>query len=170
MPIPPERTIVPEPEKKVAEPPAVNRNDWNWVRGQDDIDEYKHFLAQHPNHSEKKWIEKRIIDLEVQKIAGAEHGKMPAMQPVRLGGSAAEIEITNNTGYILTVRYSGPDSRKVVIPKEGKRTLSLMPGKYQVAASVDSATVTNYYGEATLQAAKYNESFYTMFSGFNRKP
>ncbi|RYZ83580.1 MAG: hypothetical protein EOP04_19715, partial [Proteobacteria bacterium] len=82
-------------------------NDWNWVREHDSLDHYQRFAARYPNHPERRWIEKRIIDLEVKEIAAGEYGEMPRAQPVRYGGSTAEVSIENQTGYELTVRYSG---------------------------------------------------------------
>ena len=115
----------------------------------------KHF----PNHPKRKWIEKRIIDLEVQAIAAGEHGELPRAQPLASGGTINTVEVKNNTGYELTVRYSGPSSKKLVIPKGETQSVTLPKGNYKVAASVNAHHVTNYYGTDSMQGGQYSSSF-----------
>ena len=147
-------------------------NDWDWVREQDDLDHYKRFITAFPRHTEKEWIEKRIIDLEVKKIAAGEFGEMPKAQPLSYGGAAAEVTVENQTGYVLTVRYSGPDSKKLVIPVGATHSVSLPPGDYQIAASVSAANVSNYYGKDTMKGGKYSSNFFirSSFGGSSFTP
>lgn len=135
-------------------------NDWAWIREQDSLEHYKRFVTRFPNHPERRWMEKRIIDLEVNEIAAGEHGEMPRAQLLSYGGSVVELEVENQTGYELSVRYSGPDSRKLVIPKGASQTVSLPPGEYKIAASVTAANVRNYYGTDTMRGGQYSSSFY----------
>jgi hypothetical protein len=135
-------------------------NDWDWVREQDSLEYYQKFVARNPNHPERGWIEKRVIDLEVKQIAAGEYGEMPRAQPLSYGGSTVEVEVENQTGYELTVRYSGPDSKKLVIPKGATQSVSLLPGDYKVAASVTAANVRNYYGTDEMRGGQYSSSFY----------
>jgi hypothetical protein len=143
-------------------------NDWSWVREQDSLEHYQRFVARNPRHPQRSWIEKRIIDLEVREIAAGEYGEMPRAQPLRLGGSTVEVQVSNQTGHELTVMYSGPDSKKIVIPSGGTRTVSLPPGDYKVAASVTAANVRNYYGTDTMRGGNYSSRFYIQaeFGGF----
>lgn len=160
----------PETSKTAAAEARIQElfNDWDWVREQDSLDHYQRFAARYPNHAERRWMEKRIIDLEVKEIAAGEYGEMPRAQPLSYGGSTVEVEVENQTGYELTVRYSGPDSKKLVIPKGATRTVSLPPGDYKVAASVTAANVRNYYGTDTMRGGQYSSSFYIQsgYGGF----
>ena len=140
-------------------------DDWTWVREQDSLDHYQRFLERFPNHDQRSWIERRIIDLEVAEIAAGEHGVLPRAEPLRLGGASASVEVENGTGYELTVRYSGPSSLKLVIPVDATRFASLAPGSYQVAASVDAFNVRNYYGTDSMAGGQYSSRFYIEGSG-----
>ncbi len=144
-------------------------NDWNWVRAQDSLPDYQRFAGRFPDHAQMAWIQKRIIDLEVKEISSGKYSEMPKAQPISRGGISAEVTVENRTEYELTVRYSGPDSQKVVVPKGGTRTIKIQPGDYKVAASVSAANVTNYYGNDTLNAGKFESSFYieSRFGGFS---
>ena len=144
-------------------------NDWEWVREQDSLEHYQRFAARFPSHPQSSWLAKRIIDLEVKEIAAGEYGEMPRAQPLKFGGTTAKVEVENQTGYELTVRYSGPDSKKLVIPKGMTKTVSLPPGDYKVAASVTASNVRNYYGTDTMRGGQYSSNFYiqTDYGGFS---
>jgi hypothetical protein len=161
----PETTMRSEAEHRIQE----LYNDWDWVREQDSLDHFNRFVARNPNHPERRWIDKRIIDLEVREIAAGEYGEMPRAQPLSYGGSTVEVEVVNQTDYELTVRYSGPDSKKLVIPKGETQKVSFPPGDYKVAASVTAANVRNYYGADTMRGGKYSSSFYIQseYGGFS---
>lgn len=138
-------------------------DDWEWVKKQDSLEHYRRFVSNFPKHPRKEWIEARIIDLEVAEIAAGEHGKLPPVKPQQVGGSVVEIEVKNDTGYPLTLRYSGPDSKMLVLPvgKSGKATL--LPGKYRVAGSVAGANVRNYYGTETMEGGFYGWNFFIKY-------
>jgi hypothetical protein len=139
-------------------------NDIDWVFKQDKLAHYRQFAYRHPSHPQINSIEKRIIDLEVKEIAGGEYGEMPPAQVQSLGGSYAHVEIKNDTEYELTLRYSGPDSKKLVIPIGETRSIALVPGSYKVGASVNATNVTNFYGLDTMQGGKYSSSFFILGS------
>ena len=136
------------------------QDNWEWVQTQDSLPIYKRFATRFPNHPEIEAIQKRIIDLEVKQIAAGEYGEMPKAQPLSYGGSIVDVEIENKTGYVLTVRYSGTDSKMIVLPVASTKSIALIPGDYQVAASVSASNVTNYYGRDTMQGGKYSSSFF----------
>lgn len=137
-------------------------NDWSWVKEQDKIPHYQRFLARNPTHPQRRWMEKRIIDLEVDAIAAGEHGELPkaeAQSGARSSGPAS-VEIENDTRYELTVRYSGGESKKVVIPASGKQSFQLPNGSYRVAASVNAARVSNYYGKEDFSGGTYTVRYF----------
>jgi predicted RNase H-like nuclease (RuvC/YqgF family) len=134
--------------------------DWDWVQAEDSIDAYKKFATRFPEHPQITQIQKRIIDLEVKEIAAGEYGELPKAQAISVGGTTSEVEIENKTGYVLTVRYSGNDSKMIVVPVSATKSVSLIPGEYQVAASVSAAHVRNYFGSDSMAGGKYFSSFY----------
>jgi len=143
-------------------------NDPAWVDSQNSIAAFERFIAQNPNSQQRKYFEKRIIDIEVADIAAGEHGKLPQSQPVnswaRTKSAISEVEIKNSTGYEITIRYSGSDSQKVVISAGKSAIVNLPSGSYKVTASANAARVTNYYGEEELTGGRYSSEFYIQSS------
>src|SRR5207237_740973 len=123
---------------------------------------YRRYLQRNPSDSRRAAIERKIIDLEVAEIAAGDHGTLPAAQRLSSNsyGRFADICVENGTSYELTVRYSGSDSKKIVIPAGETSSLQLAVGAYTVAASVSAANVRNYVGTDTLQGGQYSSRFY----------
>ena len=103
---------------------------------------------------------------------------LPRAQPISSDSrsSSAEVNVENGTSYELTVRYSGPDSQKLVIPTGATRSLALRVGSYTVAASVSADNVRNYVGTDTMQGGRYESRFYietslspTFGTGFKKR-
>jgi len=119
---------------------------------------WKKFLENYPNHPKASAIKKKIIRLEVDEILGnSKTGEMPASQQYGNGHSSnSSVEIKNDTGCELTVRYSGPDVKKITISAGQSQTVYLSSGSYKVAAS---ACGSNYGGNEDLHG-KYGSSFY----------
>lgn len=118
---------------------------------------WKQFLEDYPNHDEAAAIRKRIIRLEVDEIFGDRAtGQMPSFNQYNTGySSISTVSITNNTGCVLTVRYSGPDVEMILIPVGGSKMVSLSSGSYKVAASACGA---NYAGSENLNS-DYRSTF-----------
>jgi hypothetical protein len=137
--------------------------EWNKAKRRDRISAYEEYLSIFPdgNHSEE--AEKRVIDIEVDAIFKGDHGTLPPMNRISSGYSYSttnNIEIYNNTSYTLTVRYSGTDSRKIVIKPKKKEKLVLRNGAYRVTASVNAANVRNYAGKEKLEGGEYSSEYY----------
>ena len=81
-----------------------------------------------------------------------------------LYGDKNEIEIYNNTSYALTVRYSGPMSKKIVLNSKETKIINLNSGKYRVAASVNNPNVQSYAGEEELTGGGYSVVYYIITS------
>lgn len=138
-------------------------DDLAWVESKGTIKAFERFLVQNPNSPKRGYAEKRIIDLEVQGIAGSDHGKLPAAEPISRNNQSriTEVEIKNSTPHVLTVRYSGTiESRRVSIQPGSTEKIEIASGSYKVAASVEAARVRNYYGEEVLQGGGYSSEFY----------
>ena len=76
--------------------------------------------------------------------------------------------MNNKTGYELSVRYSGPESKKLVIPTGSIKSIILPPGEYQVAATVTARNVRNYFGRDKIQGGSYSSEFYIKSEYSNR--
>jgi outer membrane protein assembly factor BamD (BamD/ComL family) len=125
---------------------------------------WKSFLENYPNHPQASAIKKKIIRLEVDEILGnSQTGAMPASQQYgNEHSSNSTVEIKNDTGCELTVRYSGPDVKMVTISAGSSQTVYLSSGSYRVAAS---ACGSNYGGSEDLHG-KYGSSFYISHSRY----
>jgi len=137
--------------------------DLQWLSAKRSIAAYREHLRLYPDSPYRAEVEKRIIDLEVAEIMANNPGALPPstlVAPANAYGSTAEISIQNNTGYELTVRYSGNESRRIIIPVNGSQTIQLQSGSYKVAASVDAVRVRNYAGTENIQPARYQNQFY----------
>lgn len=119
---------------------------------------WKRFLEDYPDHPNKSSIKEKIIRLEVDEILGdRETGRMPSFDNYSTSYSSnSSVEITNNTGCNLTVRYSGVEAKMIEIPSGGTRTVYLSSGTYKIAASACGA---NYAGTESLHGS-YGSTFY----------
>lgn len=126
---------------------------------------WKIFLADYPNHPEASAIKKKIIRLEVDEIMGSSKtSSMPSFEQYGNNGYSANssVEIKNNTGCELTVRYSGTDVKMIVIPQGSSQTVYLSSGSYKVVASACGA---NYGGNEDLHGS-YGSTFYISHSRY----
>lgn len=119
---------------------------------------WKRFLDEYPDHPNKSSIKEKIIRLEVDEILGdRETGRMPSFDNYSTSYSSnSSVEITNNTGCNLTVRYSGVEAKMIEIPSGVTRTVYLSSGTYKIAASACGA---NYAGTESLHGS-YGSTFY----------
>ena len=121
---------------------------------------YERYLEHHPKGKHAKQAEKKLIDLEVAEVFAGEHGILPAMDKgYSTGGSKSMIEIENKTQYDLTVSYSGPDSKRMVIPAYGTRKMTIGNGYYRVAASVGHGVIP-FAGTEQLDGSHFSSSFF----------
>jgi hypothetical protein len=69
--------------------------------------------------------------------------------------------ITNDTAYSLSIYLSGPVTRTAQIAAHGSQSISVTPGKYEVAAKVADPSVIPFYGVANYDpSTQYSEDFY----------
>lgn len=138
-------------------------NDLKWVTEQKSVAAYERFVRQNPNSPEVAAVQKAIIDLEVDELSKTGTPTLPQAQLLSQSprGGAAQMEYVNDTGHILTIRYSGRNSGKIVIPKSGRQTVSLADGMYQIVATVDAPRVQPFHGKQdVLSGARYNIQLY----------
>lgn len=134
--------------EKAYEEASIENSSYTW----------KEFLKDYPEHPKKSSIKEKIIRLEVDEILGDEStGSMPSFNSYSTNySSSSTVEITNNSGCPLTVRYSGVEAKMVEIPAGSTRTVNLSSGSYKIAASACGA---NYAGTENLHG-NYGSTFY----------
>ena len=140
---------------------------WSKAMAANTIKAYKDYMRELPYGAYYTEAEKRIIDLEVDEIFKGDHGELPPMSQSGTNAlwlKTANISIDNNTEYTLTVRYSGEQSRRIVLEPHGLKELVLPNGSYRITASVNAANVTNYAGEEVLTGGDYSSEYYIVTS------
>lgn len=134
---------------------------WQQASSANTISSYDKYLSLYPLGKYAKDAEKRIVDIGIAKTYSGEHGSLPQMDRVRSGnGPKSLIRVNNNTGYTLTLLYSGTDSKRLVISPQGSETISLYNGAYKVAAFVSASNVRSYAGSEKLLGGEYSVSYY----------
>lgn len=120
--------------------------------------ELQDFIVKNPNHEFINKLKARLIDLEVDVFLSDEKtGVMPASDKISESNSrVSEVSIKNNTSCDLEVRYSGVESKMIVISPHESASISLISGNYRVVAS---ACGSNYAGSELL-SGNYSSSYY----------
>jgi outer membrane protein assembly factor BamD (BamD/ComL family) len=124
---------------------------------------WQNLIDDYPNYNTSA-IRDKIIALEVDEIMGdSETGKLPSFQRSGYGSSASSsVEIENDTGRRLTVRYSGPTIKKIEIGVGGSRSVSLVSGNYKVTASAGGL----HYAGSDYLSGSYSSKFYISTSSY----
>lgn len=125
-----------------------------------DAETWKSYVKLYPDHPKKAQINDIIIKLEVDDIFAGKYEDMPSSN--RIGEADyvnSDISIKNDTQYTLTVRYSGPENKRIIIPPHATENVKLKSGNYRITASVNSSRVTNYAGTESLNG-DYDSSYY----------
>ena len=140
---------------------------WKQATSENSLSAYKKYKSLYPNGAHIGTCEKRIIDMEVAIIYAGDHGTLPEMDRTGYGGgSTSSITVTNSTSYVLTLLYSGADSKRLVLSPGKTSTIRLKNGSYRVAASVSASNVRNYAGSEQLQGGNYSVDYYISTSRF----
>ena len=125
------------------------------------LEAYNKYMELYPKGAHARQADKKVIDLSVAYIFDSEHGTLPSMDHSYYGGgSTSTISVTNDTQYTLTLLYSGPSSKRLVLSPHATQSLTLTNGNYKIAASVNSAGVRPYAGTETLSGGGYDISYY----------
>jgi outer membrane protein assembly factor BamD (BamD/ComL family) len=137
--------------------------EWNKALRKNTIGSFKDFIKKFPESIHIAEAEKRIIDLEVDQIFKGDHGELPPLSRNNYSTNSSPtstIEIFNNTDYILTIRYSGSESVKLVFSPKQRRTTTLSNGSFRITATVNAPNVQDYAGEEFLIGGEYEATYY----------
>jgi len=165
------RLLLEQRAKEEAEKWRTDDLAWNEATSRNTSIAFKKYLELYPTGKRVQQATKLVIDREVDEIFGKDHGRLPAMDKTSQGqGSTSRISVYNNTAYILTLRYSGTESKIIDIPSRSRQSISLSNGNYRIAASVNAANVRNYAGSENLTGGNYDVEYYISSSSSTYKP
>ena len=140
---------------------------WRTAQRVNTLTAYNRYLELYPKGAHAKAADKKVIDLSVSNIFAGDHGTLPGMDKTSYSSSGRNtISVSNDTQYTLTLLYSGPDSKRLVLYPRSSGTVSLPNGTYRVAASVAASNVRSYAGTETLTGGSYDVSYYISTSRF----
>jgi hypothetical protein len=125
-----------------------------------DSETWKKFLRDYEDRKDRDEIEDRIIKTEVDEIFAGEYGEIPSnVRTSQVNYVSSTIDIKNDTPYTLTILYSGPENKRIVIGSGMSKKSDLKSGSYKITASVSAARVSNYAGRELMQG-DYESTFY----------
>ena len=134
---------------------------WKMAQKENTISAYQKYLNLFPRGAHKAAADKKLIDMQVSNVFAGEHGTLPSMDQTGYGGGpTSTVFIQNSTQYALTLLYSGPDSKRIVISPNQSSSITLKNGSYRVAASVSAAGVGNFAGSESLRGGSYSVEYY----------
>lgn len=151
-----------EMEQKMAER-EWNNEDSAWKRASslDTKEAYQRYVAMYPHGVHRPDASQRLIDLSVNDIMENEHGSLPQMVCVESDDDSptSTIVMENRTPYVLTVMYSGPESKSVAISPGTKGTVIIQNGRYRIAASVPVHSVRPFAGSEMFAGGRYETGY-----------
>lgn len=140
---------------------------WETAQKQNTLTAYNRYLELFPKGAHAKAADKKVIDLSVTNIFAGDHGTLPGMDRTSYSSSGSNIiTVSNDTQYTLTLLYSGPDSKRLVLSPRSSGSVRLPNGTYRVAASVAATNVRSYAGTETLSGGGYDVSYYISSSRY----
>lgn len=134
---------------------------WDRACELDTKNAYQRYVSIYPNGAHRPEATQRLIDIQVNDIFNSDHGGLPNMKWVFEDpeSETSTIMIENDTGFPLTVMYSGDESRSIVISPGFRESITLPNGRYNIAASVPAVRVRPFAGTETLLGGDYEVCF-----------
>ena len=135
------------------------------------------FISTYPNSVHVADAKNLMIKDEVNDVfQTGNYNRLPPLSRISsdnpdLNNSNSKVTIENNTNYLLTILYSGPEQQRIVISNNETRSLWLANGSYRIVAYVNATNVSSYAGEEELNG-EYASSYYissnnSSFQDFN---
>lgn len=137
---------------------------WGRASFLDTKEAYERYIVLFPNGEHRPQATKRLVDLDVDSIFNKDHDGLPGFKIIEKDDDSptSMVDVHNKTDFILTVMYSGMDSKSVMIPPGGTASVTVTNGRYRIAASVSAAYVRPYAGSELLAGGRYEVSFYVV--------
>lgn len=149
----------------------MNERSWKsedtaWERAckMDTKDAYRRYIAIYPSGAHRAEATRRMIDREVDDILDNAHEELPGIEHVLVDNESptSTIIVENHTGYVLTVYYSGIDSRTIQVSPDGRGSVTLTNGPYRIAASVPPTNIRPYAGKTQFIGGRYETKYYVV--------
>ena len=140
----------------------LDLNQWEEALAVATIQGYTRFLKLHPYSPFADKARGKIVDLEISNMLAGQHAELSPPNPIGEPQvrTYSVINIHNATDHNLTIRYSGPESFKVLFLPGEKASIELLQGSYKVVASVNAIGVNNYAGDEQLDGSDYEAKYY----------
>lgn len=150
---------------------STDEDAWNTTITNGDLFSYRKYSQLYPYGKYINKANKRIIDLEVDKIFGSSYGELPKMNKEysNQNKSCSTITVENSTSYTLTLLYSGIESKRLIIKPLSTQSITLPNGYYRIAASVNSSNIRAFAGNENLVGGNYSTSYYIEASYTNNR-
>jgi len=125
---------------------------------------YRRYMAIYPNGPHRGEAGRRFIDRQVNDIMSNAHDDLPGIEQTEEDDNSpvSTVVVTNHTEYVLTVYYSGIDSKSVLINPGGRAAVTVTNGSYKVAASVPPANIMPFAGTTQLSGGRYEIGFWVV--------
>lgn len=138
---------------------------WKMALAENNIPAFEKYRELYPKGAHASLCEKKLINLKVDQMFDGKHGTLPNMTQTGYGGGySSYITVTNSTEYTLTLLYSGPDTKRLVIPAGGTSSIRLSNGHYRIAAYSSGTGVGSFTGTETLDGGEYCAEYYIQTS------
>jgi len=125
---------------------------------------YRRYMAIYPNGPHRGEAGQRFIDRQVNDIMNNAHEDLPGIEHLEEDDDSptSTVNVVNHTEYVLTVYYSGIDSRSVLINPGGRAAITVTNGPYKIAASVPPAHIKPFAGKTQLSGGLYEIGFWVV--------
>ncbi|MGN0201528.1 MAG: hypothetical protein ACI399_01305 [Candidatus Cryptobacteroides sp.] len=146
---------------------AMKEREWNsedtaWKRAclLNTKEAYQKYISLYPRGPHRAEADKKLVEAKIDDIFKNNHGTLPAFAHVQEDGRpTSSLVMENTTEYPLTVMFSGPEIRSVVIDPGSILTITIKNGVYRVAASVPPGSIIPYAGTQTFTGGRYETGY-----------
>lgn len=135
---------------------------WKTAQKRNEIKYYEKYLDKYPDGAHRKGAKKCIIDIRVRNIKANSKALLPSATMISSNNSSiATQHITNDTGYTLTVLYSGKkQSYEFTIENKQTRTFNISTGSYDIAATVSNPCIGGSYRQEDFSGGAYSTLYF----------
>lgn len=141
---------------------GTDENAWNTAKSEDRIAMYEKYINDYPNGRYVRLAKKRIRDMRLREELKDVPQDLPEMIQISSNNSnIANLKVTNDTKYTLTVVYYG-DYRNYELKIDAGQTgaIDIRIGKYTVIASVTDPNVRSHYNVQTFTGGEYYAAYH----------
>ena len=137
---------------------------WKRAREMDTRQSYERYMSMYPGGAHIAQAGSRLVNVKIDETLSKAHNNLPNIKRIESDDSSptSTIEIHNNTGYPLTVYYSGEKGSSILIQPDRTGTITLDNGPYKLAAMVPPSHIRPYAGKTELLGGRYEIGFWVV--------